>query len=218
MHSREVTLHADLHYLGHVRRKTSETCDAAKTSGGQRLGPAGFVGRELQDTAHPSRTPHGREERNVLVFILTLRQHVKTVLQRIFSRRVSQLVDKALGGESSLQGVYRSHPPQRHGSFRQYILQGNIRQSVNKRGFIRQIGIDSIWPRLTFLSADGGRDEPVGESHWPARRIYRCAQLMQAGRTISRRSHIVLTRPDHFHWSADCLRYQSGLYRIVVLQ
>ena len=38
-----------------------------------------------------------------------------------------------------------------------------VRESVDRSRFVRKIGIDSVRHRLTFLSADRGRDDAMGQ-------------------------------------------------------
>src|SRR5215468_2069177 len=41
---------------------------------------------------------------------------------------------------------------------------------------------------------------------------------MQACRTVGRRSHVVFTRPDNFHGSADHLGNEGCFHRVIMLQ
>ena len=88
---------------------------------------------------------------------------MKPVLQRIFARGNCEFVDETLQRERRLQRVDRPHPAERHRRLGQHVFDRVIGQAIYRSGFVWQIGIHSARNRLSFLSADGRRDDAMRE-------------------------------------------------------
>src|SRR5438132_4871656 len=127
------------------------------TTGGKGLAPARFFGSELQHSPHACSRPRGTATLDLLVF----RQEMKPILEWIFSCNRSQFIQETLTGKTRLQGVHRSHPSQRHWSFQDYQVEREIRDSVDQRGLIGDIGIGSIGRLRAFLNINGWRDDAM---------------------------------------------------------
>ena len=166
-HARLIFFHRDLDNFCHVRREAPEAGDPTIASLRQRLAPGSLFRRKLQYSAHAGGVPRVGEEWDVLI----LGQQVKPVLERIFSRRFSQFIDKTLGGKCDLQCVNRAHPSQRNRRLRHHIFNRGIRDGIDQGCLVGEVGINSVRCWRTFLSANGRCDDAMGKGNRPARSI-----------------------------------------------
>ena len=158
-----------------------------------------FLCRELEDAAHASRLPNGREVDEVLIF----GQQVQAVLEGIFAGGDREFVNKTFQREPGLQRVDRAHPAKRHRCLSHHVLDQVICNSVDRTRLIGEIGVDAVGNRLALLPADRRRNDAMRQPCGKARAIQRSTELMQTGGTIRGETHVVFARPHHLHRSAD---------------